>query len=157
MKIILSDEKNLFEQQLRNYIYSISHPILFDITFDGLSERILTLSEGGKYALSYSRPFFFNIFKPPLAEFEFIFSLEKVKTEGNIIVTGKIKLKKYIIGAILFVCLILLYNTYNVIYQEAPFRWISFIVMPLVLSVYLIIEYWVFRKKVKNFLISIAD
>jgi hypothetical protein len=101
MKIILNDDKDLFEQQLRNYINSINNPILFDITFDGTSERILTLHDGGKYALSYSRPFFINIFRPPLAEFEFIFSLEKVKAVGNIVVTGKVKLKKYIIGALL--------------------------------------------------------
>jgi hypothetical protein len=114
MKIIVNDANNLYEQRLRNYIRSLSQPILLDITFYGPSERLLTLSSEGKYTLSYSRPFFINVFKPPLAEFEFVFSLEKVESEENLAVVGKIRLKRYIIGALLLFVPIFIYKVYNV-------------------------------------------
>lgn len=157
MKIILNDANNLYEQRLRNYIRGLSQSILLDITLYGPSERLLTLSNEDKYTLSYSRPFFINILKPPLAEFELVFSLEKVELEESIAVVGKVRLKKYIIGALLLFVPIFIYKAYNVLYRNDPFSWFYFLAMPLVLFTYLFFEYLAFRRRVKKFLTSIAN
>lgn len=157
MKIIVSDKQDKFEQRLRNYINALVNPMFLDITLDGESRQVLTLSEGGHYTLSYSRPLFINIFKPPLAEYEFVFLVEKNSSMETTTIVGNIKLKKYIIGAISFVVLILLYKIYNIVYDSAPLDWIFLIVMPLILCLCLIIEWFFFRRKVINFITRLSD
>lgn len=157
MKIVVSDKQNKIEQRLGNYINVLANPLLLDITVDGESQQVLTLSDGGHYKLSYSRPLFINIFKPPLAEYEFVFSVEKDSSMETFTIVGKIKLKKYIIGAISFVVLILLYKIYNIVYDSAPLNWIFLVVMPLILCLYLLIEWYFFRRKVINFIKGLSD
>lgn len=158
MKIILNDQQNKFEQKLRNNINALVNPMFLDITIDRESQQVLTLSDNDKYTLSYSRPFFMNIFKPPLASYEFVFSLKRNPlTEGKVIITGKVKMKKYMIGALIFVGLTLLYTNYNIIYHSLPFDYFFLIVMPLILFLYLLIEWFFFRRKVMNFIKGLSD
>lgn len=150
MKIILESKQDIIEQKLRNYINSPIDPIIFDITLDSTSHQILSLSDNGKYTLSFSRPLFINIFTPPLAEYEFVFSFNNTSSIESVIIEGKIRLKRYIIGAVLLVCFVLMYKTYDILYGEAPLDYFFLIIMPLIVCFYLIIEYFFFRKKIKK-------
>lgn len=156
MKIILSNKDALFVKKLKNHINGLSQRIIFDITSDNKSERVLDLLDDGKYKLSYSRPFFINIFKPPLSEYEFIFSVEKDNSKNEVIISGRVRLKKYIIGAIVFAFLILIFDTYKVLYEGIPFNWFFSIGTPLIIIVLFFIEYIVFRKRIKKFLTNIS-
>lgn len=148
MKIILSDKQNKFEQKLRNHINALVNPMFLDITIDKTSQQILTLHKENQYKLFYSRTLFINVFNPPLATYEFVFSLERNPSiEGKVIINGKIKLKKYMIGAIIAVGLVLLDAVYDIIYYSFPFDWFFLVVMPLILCLYLLIDWFFLEEK----------
>lgn len=150
MKIIIKTNQEIIEQKLRNYINSPINPIIFDITLDSTSHQILSPFDKNHYILSFSRPLFINVFNPPLAEYEFVFSLDADSLDDAVIVVGKVKLKKYIIGCIFLVFFILVYKIYSIQYEGAPINWFFLIVMPVVLNLYLVTEYFFFRRKVKK-------
>jgi hypothetical protein len=152
MKIIITDKRNVFERNLKNYIGGLINPILLDITWQNTSERVLTLSDEGIYTLSYSRPFWINVLSLPLASYEFVFSVVYDQATEKTFVKGRARLKRYVMALIVLLCLIFVVKAYETVFQGAPFEWFFFCVLPLMMCVYFVVEYYFFIRKVKKFL-----
>lgn len=125
-------------------------PIFLDITQGNTSHRILNMEIDEEYLLFFSRPILFNVFKLPLYDYEFKFSIEQSESSGEALVKGRIKPKKYITGAILIVILIFSYRVINNLIGNHGFDLFLYILIPLYALIYFSTGYLYFRNKVKK-------
>lgn len=153
MKIIIRNDDGLFEKKLRSFINTGEESKFLDLAFYNEPKMILVLLEENMYKISYTRPILINPFKFP-ADYEYAFYL-KEDIDGKLIVKGKVRFKRFILGLLLFVVFIIIYRWYDYLFREFPFSFFSLVGINIVLIVFLLIENIVFRMKVRKFLNSL--
>ena len=153
MNIEISGNKSNLEQKLNSKINILVNPVIFDITLESSKQKLLNLTDNGKYIFSYSRAFHMGFLGLPVQDYEYVFSLKAVENNETVHISGKIKLKKYVLGALCLVFLSVCFGVYNSwLVNPQSIDWTFWIVMPSILCLYLIVGYFSFRRKAKKFI-----
>jgi hypothetical protein len=150
MRLKINRSKADADSIIRMNTAMLIEPIFLDITQGNSSQRILNMENEEKYLLFFSRPILFNIFKLPLYDYEFRFSIEQSENPEESFVKGAAKPKKYIIGAILIVVLIFLYRITGNLMDNYGFDLFLYVLIPLYALIYFTTGYLYFKNKVKK-------
>jgi len=150
MKFKVNRSKESAESIIRMNISMLINPIFLDITQGNSSQRILSMESEGKYLLFFSRPFLFNIFKLPLYDYEFKFSIEQSESPQESFIKGYIKPKRYIIGAVIAALMVFSYAIIEDITYDMKFSVLFYVCAPIYGIIYCSTGYLYFRRKIKK-------
>lgn len=137
--------------------------LIFDWELSSYS-HLLVKKNKDKFILSYTLPFFFNVFNRFVKKSLFNFQLEikNISEEGTTKVLGVIKLKTYIIASIIALFLFSLFQVLapyffeKALYPEINWNAIAELsVVILIVSIFLLREYFLFKKRMKELLLDI--
>ena len=154
MEITLNVNYESFKSKLTKKV-TFPRYFIFDITPGSTPEMLLEKLDDENYVFSYSRPFVPNIFKFQPCDYKFKFSFKKDKE--NLTIKGTIRFKTFVILSFAMMSLFAGFSFYSSFSRNDIGTGVSFIMIMGVFTLYLLIEYFVFKIKIRRFFNSIVD